>query len=173
MEQSRLTLRRFELSDLDDFLKWASDPRVTRYLRWDAVASKGEALSLLEKKFVSHPWRLSVCLDGRSTGYVSARPGTGDDRCRVHVSYAIAAEHWGKGVATAALRMALPRVFGEFLEVRRVEALVEVENGASARVLEKVGFVKEGLLRKYCYCKGEIKDMFIYSFLVTDLDTLL
>jgi RimJ/RimL family protein N-acetyltransferase len=37
-------------------------------------------------------------------------------------------------------------------------------------VLEKVGFLREGLLRKYGFCKGEIRDMFIYSFLVTDMN---
>ncbi|KAI4373939.1 hypothetical protein MLD38_011996 [Melastoma candidum] len=102
MEQSLLFLRirRLELSGVDDFLKWASDPRVTRYLR----------------------------------------PGTGDGRCRAHMSYAIVAEHWGKGVATTALRMVVPRVFGEFPEVCRVEAFVEVGNWASERVLEKVGW---------------------------------
>lgn len=172
MEPTGLTLRPFELSDVHDFFKWASNPQVTRYLRWDTVTSKEEALSLLERTFMTHPWRRSICLDGRSIGYVSVRQGSGDERCRAHVSYAIAAEHWGKGIAMATLKMAVPRVFSEFPELRRVEALVEVENGASQRVLEKVGFFKEGLLRKYGYCKGEIKDMIVYSLLDTDLNEL-
>ena len=78
------------------------------------------------------------------------------------------AEHWGQGIVTTALRMAVPMVFEEFPEVVRLEALVEVEKKGSQRVLEKVGFVKEGMLRKYGFCKGEIRDFLIYSFLDAD-----
>ena len=49
MDSSRLSLRPFKLSDVDDFLKWASDDRVTRYLRWDSITSREEALTYLEK----------------------------------------------------------------------------------------------------------------------------
>lgn len=74
MDSSRLSLRPFKLSDVDDFLKWASDDRVTRYLRWDSITSREEALTYLEKVAIPHPWRRSICLDDRSIGYVSIRP---------------------------------------------------------------------------------------------------
>lgn len=168
MDFSRISLRPFNLSDADDFLDWASDDRVTRYLRWNTITSKDEALAYIENVAIPHPWRRAICLDGRSIGYVSIKPGSGDDRCRAHVSYAVGAEHRGRGIAGAALRMALGLVFKEFSDLVRLEALVEVENWASQRVLEKVGFIKEGLLRKYGFCKGEIRDMFIFSLLSTD-----
>ncbi|KAJ7980018.1 Acetyltransferase (GNAT) domain protein [Quillaja saponaria] len=169
MDSSRVSLRPFKLSDVDDFLKWASDDRVTRYLRWNSVTSREEAWTYLDKVAIPHPWRQSICLDDCSIGYVSVKPESGDSRCKAHVSYAVGAGHWGQGIATEALRMAIPRVFDQFPELLRLEALVEVENKGSQRVLEKVGFVKEGLLRKYGYCKGEIRDMFIYSFLLGDM----
>lgn len=84
------------------------------------------------------------------------------------MGYAVGSEYWGLGIATAALKMAIPRVFETFPFVVRLEALVEEENVGSQRVLEKVGFVREGFLRKYCFNKGEIRDMFIYSFLRTE-----
>ena len=77
-------------------------------------------------------------------------------------------DYWGQGIVTAALKIAVSKVFKEFPDLVRIEAMVEVENKGSQKVLEKVGFLKEGLLRKYGFCKGEIRDMFIYSFLVTD-----
>ncbi|XP_068334105.1 uncharacterized protein [Pyrus communis] len=168
MESSRISLRPFRVSDADDFLKWASDDKVTRYLRWNTITSREEALTYIEKVAIPHPWRQSICLDDHSIGYVSVKPEAGDDKCRAHVSYAVSAEYWGQGIAKQALRMAMSRVFKEFPCLVRVEALVEVENKGSQMVLEKVGFVKEGLLRKYGYCKGEIRDMFIYSFLSAD-----
>lgn len=169
MDSSRISLRPFELSDIDEFLTWASDDRVTRYLRWNTITSRKEALTYIEKVAIPHPWRRSICLDNRSIGYISIRPESGDDRCRAHVSYAVGMDYWGQGIVAIALKMALPAVFKEFPDLLRIEALVEVENKGSQRVLEKVGFLTEGLLRKYGFCKGEIRDMFIYSFLVTDI----
>lgn len=168
MDSSRLSLRPFKLSDVDDFLKWASDDRVTRYLRWDSITSREEALTYLEKVAIPHPWRRSICLDDRSIGYVSIRPESRDDRCRAHISYVVGTDYWGQGIVTTALKIAVSKVFKVFPDLVRIEAMVEVENKGSQKVLEKVGFLKEGLLRKYGFCKGEIRDMFIYSFLVTD-----
>lgn len=168
MDPSRISLRPFNLSDVDDFLLWASDDRVTRYLRWDTITSREEALAYLEKVAIPNPWRRSICLDDRSIGYISIEPESGDDRCRALIGYAAAAEYWGQGMATVALKMAVPKVFDEIPDMVRLHALIELENQASQRVLEKVGFVKEGLLRKYRFCKGEIRDMFVYSFLSTD-----
>ncbi|KAK3190076.1 hypothetical protein Dsin_029637 [Dipteronia sinensis] len=170
MDSSRISLRPFKLSDVDDFLIWASDDRVTRYLRWNSITAKEDALTYLEHVVIPHSWRRSICLDDRSIGYISIKPGSGDDdRYRARVGYAVAAEYWGQGIVTMALKLAISKVFEDMRELLvRLEALVEVENKGSQRVLEKVGFQKEGLLRKYGFCKGEIRDMFVYSFLSTD-----
>ncbi|GAV89945.1 Acetyltransf_3 domain-containing protein [Cephalotus follicularis] len=169
MDAARISLRPFKVSDVDDFLKWGGDNRVTRYLRWDTISSREEALAYLEKVAIPHPWRRSICLDDHSIGYVSIKPETGDDRCRARVSYALATQYWGQGIVTIALKMAVSNVFNEFPGLVRLEALVEADNKGSQRVLQKVGFLKEGLLRKYGFCKGEIRDMFVFSLLLTDV----
>ncbi|MBA0768386.1 hypothetical protein Gotri_017188 [Gossypium trilobum] len=169
MDPSRISLRQFRLPDVDDFLKWASDDKVTRYLRWNTITSREEALSYLQKVAIPQTYRRSICLDDRSIGYVSIKPGSGNDKSRARLGYAVSAEYWGQGIATAALKMAVANAFTEYQRLVRVEALVEVENVGSQRVLEKVGFLKEGLLRKYGFCKGAIRDMIVYSFLSTDM----
>ncbi|KAK7308036.1 hypothetical protein VNO77_41627 [Canavalia gladiata] len=166
MYHSRISLRPFKPSDADDFFKWASDDRVTRYLRWNSITSIEEALAYIEKVAMPHPWRKSICLYDRCIGYVSVKPETGDYRCKAHVSYAVAAEYWGQGIVTEALKRAIPAAFEQFPQVLRLEALVELENKGSQKVLHKLGFVTEGVLRKYAFCKGEIKDFLICSFLV-------
>ncbi|KAL3812597.1 hypothetical protein ACJIZ3_013865 [Penstemon smallii] len=165
MDSSRISLRPFKLSDTDDFLKWASDDKVTQYLRWNTITSREEALSYIHDVAMPHPWRHSICLDDRSIGYISIKPESGIDRHRAHVSYAIGSDHWGQGIVTTAMRMAIPLGFKKFPFLVRLEALVEEDNLGSQRVLEKVGFKREGLLRKYGFNKGEIRDMLIYSFL--------
>ncbi|XP_059630418.1 uncharacterized protein LOC132273476 [Cornus florida] len=168
MDSSRISVRPFKLSDADDFFSWAKDDRVTHYLRWKAIASREEALEYLKNVAMPHPWRRSICLDDHSIGYISIRPESGDNKHRAHIGYAIGAEYWGQGIVTMALKMAISSVFKEFSYLVRIEALVEVENKGSQRVLEKVGFQKEGFLRKYGFNKGEIRDMLMYSFLVSD-----
>ncbi|KAL6956515.1 hypothetical protein U1Q18_042435 [Sarracenia purpurea var. burkii] len=168
MDSSKISLRPFKVSDADDFLSWAKDERVTHYLRWGPITTGEDAVKHLKEVAIPHPWRRSICVDDRSIGYVSIRPRPRNDRHRAHLGYAISADFWGKGIMTAALKMAISSVFMDVPYLVRVEGMVEEENKRSQRVLEKVGFRKEGLLRKYGFNRGEIKDMFVYSFLSTD-----
>jgi RimJ/RimL family protein N-acetyltransferase len=64
--------------------------------------------------------------------------------------------------------MAIAQGLKEFPDVIRFQALVELENKASQRVLEKLGFLREGVLRKYSLNKGKSRDMVMYSLLSTD-----
>lgn len=168
MDSARISLRPFKISDAENFLIWASDERVTRFLRWPTITSRDEALTYIQQVAIPHPWRQSICMDDICIGYVSIKPELGNDQHRAHVSYALSAEYWGLGITSIALKMAMAMVFEKFSYLVRIEALLEEENRGSQRVLEKVGFKKEGLLRKYGYNKGEIRDMIMYSFLLTD-----
>ncbi|CAF1931114.1 unnamed protein product [Brassica oleracea] len=126
-------LRPFDLSDAEDVLKWAGDDDVTRYLRWTSVKTVEEARQHILQTAIPHPWRRSICLlkDGRSIGCVSVRPHTGDGRCRADLGYAVSRQFWGRGIATAAVRMAVEQAFEIFPEVVRLQAVVEVENKES------------------------------------------
>ncbi|XVF57303.1 hypothetical protein PTKIN_Ptkin06aG0194500 [Pterospermum kingtungense] len=153
VDLSKVTLRPFKLEDADDFLLFA--------------VSKEEALAHIKDVCIPHPWRRSICIDDRSIGFVSIFPYSGDDRCRANFGYGVAVKYWGHGIATKAVTMVVSQFFVDFPEVVRLEAFVDVENKASQRVVEKAGFQKEGMLRKYEYLKGKLRDLFLYSFLST------
>ena len=72
------------------------------------------------------------------------------------------------GITTRAVKMAISEGLKEFPDVVRLQALVELENKASQRVLDKLGFLKEGTLWRYSFNKGEIRDVVMYSLLSTD-----
>ncbi|EXC10341.1 putative N-acetyltransferase YoaA [Morus notabilis] len=165
---SEITLRPFNLTDVDGLMSYAGDDQVTRKLRWKTLTSKDEALTFIKDVCILRPWRRSICIDDRSISFISVFPGSGDDRCKADIGYGVAPKYWGQGVATRAVEMALPLVFKDLPEVVRLQAFVFVENKASQRVLEKAGFQKEGLLRSYCFIKGVLRDLFVYSFLSTD-----
>lgn len=154
VDLSRISLRPFKMSDVDDFLIWAGDDQVTRNLRWKTCGSREEALAFIRDVCIPHPWRRSICLDDRSIGFVSVYPWSGDERCKADIGYAIGTNYWGQGIATKALMTAVPQVFKDFNELLRLQAFVDVENKASQRVLEKAGFLREGVLRKYTFLKG-------------------
>ncbi len=74
----------------------------------------------------------------------------------------------GRGYMTAALRVLLPSLFGE-LHLHRIEAACIPTNAASIRVLEKCGFVREGLARRYLCINGVWQDHLLFGLLHEDL----
>ncbi|MCB0833758.1 MAG: GNAT family N-acetyltransferase [Bacteroidetes bacterium] len=80
------------------------------------------------------------------------------------IGYSVSQKHHQKGYGTEALQMMLRKVFLE-AGLYRVEAKCAVDNVASARLLEKVGFQKEGTLREYFNIRGRRCDHFMYSVL--------
>lgn len=71
---------------------------------------------------------------------------------------------WGHGYATEAARALLRWAF-DTLDLNRVQAETDTGNAASARVLEKLGFVREGTLREDCVVNGEVSDSWVYGLI--------
>ncbi|XP_054804337.1 uncharacterized protein LOC129307413 [Prosopis cineraria] len=165
MDLTRITIRPFKLSDVDDFMLWAGDEQVTQNTRMDSIRSREEALTFIRDVCIPHPWRRSICIDERCIGMVSVSPCSGDERCRAELGYVVAASFWGQGIGTKVVNMAVSQAFAQFPDLLRLEALVDSRNKASQRVLEKAGFLREGLLRNYAIVKGLVRDVCIYSFL--------
>ncbi|KAH7661500.1 Acyl-CoA N-acyltransferase protein, partial [Dioscorea alata] len=147
---------------------WASDDKVSHFCSWNTFTDKNTLIDHIEKTILPHPWFRAICLNGRPVGAILFTPATGNDSCRGELGYMLASQQWGKGVMTKAVKLAVKSVFEEMKGLERVEALVDVENKGSLKVLEKVGFLKEGVLRKYFVLRGRTRDMVMFSFLSTD-----
>lgn len=83
------------------------------------------------------------------------------------IGYWIGEPHARRGYMTAALRVLLPTLFGE-LNLHRVEAACIPNNAASIRVLEKCGFTREGLARRYLCINGVWQDHLLFGLLHDD-----
>ncbi len=81
---------------------------------------------------------------------------------KAEIGYWLAEQHWGKGIMTRAVRLVCSFGVNE-LNLRRIYAPVFVDNKASARVLEKAGFSREGLMRKLEKKDGRLIDAFTYA----------
>lgn len=149
LSSERLSYRRPKAEDLENVLAgYASDGEVTKYLSWPTHRSPADTQFFLD--FSDGQWNESpagpylIEAEGKligSTGLAFPTP------YRATTGYAFAKEAWGKGYATEALKamVELARQLG----VHRLETICHVDHGPSARVLEKGGFVREGLLRRH------------------------
>jgi ribosomal-protein-alanine N-acetyltransferase len=81
---------------------------------------------------------------------------------RAEIGYWLAKPYWGRGIMTAVVRRACEFAFAEFGLVK-IEAHVFAENLASAKVLEKCGFVQEGYLRKHFLKEGKYLDVRLFA----------
>lgn len=164
MNPQSIQLRALAGTDVEAFLTWATDDEVTRSLMWNSYQNKEEALSFLVNIAEKHPWFKAVCVDGNVIGSITLDKGKGIHACKAEVGYVISKAHWSKGYATRALQEAVRVGFGE-LDVSRIEAFVDPDNIASARALEKAGFICEGTLMSCVIHKGVVRDRLLYSHL--------
>ncbi|MBB4104366.1 GNAT family N-acetyltransferase [Allorhizobium borbori] len=84
------------------------------------------------------------------------------------IGYWMGAQHAGHGHMFAAVALVIPYIF-EGLRLHRIEAACIPENERSIRLLEKSGFVQEGLLRKYLKINGEWRDHLMFSLISEDV----
>ncbi|KAF0910042.1 hypothetical protein E2562_001281 [Oryza meyeriana var. granulata] len=164
-----VTLRPLGLADADDFMAWASDDRVIRFLKRPLCATREQAVAQIRDTVLGHPWFRAICVAGRPVGQVSVWPYADEGGHRANLGYALARDLWGRGIAAAAISMVVTRVFDELPGLERLEAVTDVENVRPQRVLEKAGFKREGVLRRYIVRRGgEVSDAVIYSFLASE-----
>jgi ribosomal-protein-alanine N-acetyltransferase len=81
---------------------------------------------------------------------------------RAEISYDLSPEYWGRGVMLKSIK-AILRFADLSLGIIRVQATVITDNDRSIKVLERCGFIKEGLLQKYEVVEGEHKDYYMYG----------
>ncbi|KAI3993067.1 hypothetical protein MKX01_009810 [Papaver californicum] len=159
MGKPEISLRLIDLFDVDDFMVWVTDDRVSHFCRWDTYTSKVDSLDFMRNIVIPHPWFKAICIDNKPIGAISVEAKGGEDRCRGEIGYVLASEHLGKGIATLAVKMVMETIFKDWLHLERLEGFVDVENMGSQKVLEKAGFMKDGVFRKYVILKGTTRDM--------------
>lgn len=86
---------------------------------------------------------------------------------RAEIGYELHPDYWRKGLAKEAVYAVIDHSFNE-LGIKRMGALVFPENKVSAGMLQKMGFLKEGLLRAYLHQEGRSHDSFMFSLLKTE-----
>lgn len=151
IETNRLLLRKPLASDAVSILtRYAGDVEVTRYVGWPTHRSIADTHAFLAwsdaewARWPAGPYLIFSRADHRLLGSTGLAFET---EYRAATGYVFARNAWGKGYATEALE-AMVKLARE-LGVRRLYALCHPDHRASWRVLEKCGFQREAILRRY------------------------
>ena len=172
LETDRLVLRKLGEDDAADIFEYASDPEVTKYLIWQAHKSIDDSRAFVKfaldryLKLEVAPWGILHKQDNRIIGtcdYISWIAPHG----RAEIGYAMSRPYWGRGLMTEAVREIIGYGFRE-KHLNRIQAVCDVPNIGSARVLEKVGMNFEGILRKYIHQHNGFHDVKMYAVLRED-----
>lgn len=169
LRTERLVLRPFADSDREAVTALFTNPRVMRY--WDAPPwrepERAErflaAARQLQEDGDGARLAIERAVDGRFVGQAALFKWNPTYRS-AGVGYALDDTSWGQGYATEAMRALLQWAW-DTLPLNRLQAEIDTRNGASARVLEKLGFRLEGTLREDCIVDGEVSDSGVYGLL--------
>ncbi len=159
-------LRPWRRSDRAALLQYADDRRVWRNLRdhfphpYTAHDADEWLAHAADEPTPEGTWAVEV--DGVAAGTVSLHRGRADEGCGAEIGYWIGEPFWGRGIATAAVRAATEAALAE-PGLYRVFAAVFAWNPASMRVLEKAGYLREGVMVRATFKDGVLVDRVLYA----------
>lgn len=172
LDATRVRLRWLTGRDVDALFAVFSDERMMRYWSSTAMKERSEAEALLariHRQFADKSgfqWGVERKADGEILGtctLFNVHPGN----MRAEVGYCLRSPHWGQGYMGEALGRLIDYSFGT-LKLRRLEADVDPGNASSLRILHRMGFRREGLLRERWNVGGEIQDSVVLGLLARE-----
>jgi RimJ/RimL family protein N-acetyltransferase len=169
LHTARLLLRPFTEADTDAIFALLSNPRVLRY--WDTPPWSERAQAerfivrckQMEQEGSGVRLVIECAADGLFIGWCLLINWNPDFRSAL-LGYCLDESAWGQGFATEAASALLQWAF-DTLDLNRVQSNCDTRNTASGRVLEKLGFVREGTLREDCIVNGDVSDSWVYGLL--------
>jgi RimJ/RimL family protein N-acetyltransferase len=172
LEGDRIRLRPCREDDLPAFFAMRSDPRLMRHGSHPPWTHIDEARTRFESNLHGNDsarqlyWAIADRADDRMIGDVALFHINAAQRM-AEIGYMLQVASWGKGLAREATALALDHAF-DGLGLRRIEADIDPRNLASCRLAERLGFVREGLLRERWEVAGEVCDTAFHGLLAKD-----
>lgn len=168
----RLRLRESREDDAPALFAIHSDPQVMRYWScpaWTRPAQAEQKLAEIRRQRRELDILVWAIADARSDLLIgsSAVFAMNLEQGRAEIGYSLHRDWQGRGLASEALRMILRHLF-DGMGLRRIEADIDPRNLASCRLVERLGFVREGTLRERWQVNGECADSALYGLLRRD-----
>lgn len=166
IEDEGFVLRPWQAADLDSLVLHANDEAVSRTVsdRFPFPYTKQDAEEFLHEPAKPPAIVLAIEIDGVAVGGIDVRPGAAEFRIGGEIGYWLARRYWGRGIMSRVVACWCRYLFAEH-GFERLQAAVFANNPGSARVLEKAGFQREGILRRAVIKHGRILDLWMYAML--------
>ena len=167
LETERLILRRVLPSDVKEMFELRSNPETMKYIPRPLLTNHEEALAhikMMEDKIETNEginWAITIKGDDKMLGVIGhyrIKP----EHYRAEVGYMILPEYHGKGITTEAVQCVVDYGFNT-MQLHSIEGVIDPENDASQRVLQKCGFVKEAHFKENEFYDGKFIDAVVYS----------
>ena len=172
METARLRLRRFTPADASALAAYRSDPEVSRYQSWESPVPLAEAERLAARFSAGDPrgpgW-FQYAVERRDVPGLIGDVGVwrSEDGRQAELGFTFAPRFQGHGYATEAVARTVEFLLAEE-ELHRVSAGCDARNVRSAKLLERVGFRREGHLVQSMWLKGEWTDDVLFGLLASE-----
>jgi ribosomal-protein-alanine N-acetyltransferase len=169
LETERFYLRRISKEDANEIFALRSNKEIMKYVPRPLAKTKENALehiAMIDEKIENNEginWAITLKNDPKLIGIIGLfriHP----EHFRSEIGYMLLPGHHGKGVVTEAVKEAVKYGFST-MKLHSIEAIIDPDNFASERVLQKSGFVKEAHLKENEYYEGRFLDTVIYSIL--------
>ena len=172
LSSPRLRLREVRDDDAAALFAIHSDARVMRYWSypaWTELAQAEQKIADIQRQRRELDMLVWAIADADTDLLIGSSAIFYMDltQARAEIGYSLHPDWQGRGLASEALQLVLSHVFNE-LGLRRVEADIDPRNLPSCRLVERFGFIREGLLRERWHVNGEICDSAIYGLLRQD-----
>lgn len=158
-------IRDWRRGDEWDLVQSANNPNVSRYLtdRFPSPYTLQDAYAWIDLNEAKRDnTNFAVEVGAGVAGGIGYTLGSYETRLTASIGYWLAEPFWGRGIATAALKAMTEYMFAMHM-LRRISSVVMAPNLASARVLEKGGYVREGVMRNGVVKHGAVYDLLLYS----------
>jgi RimJ/RimL family protein N-acetyltransferase len=158
-------------------MAYRNDPQVARYQGWVSVSEPAARL------FIADMQRSAPGQPGEWFQFAIERKGTGEliGDCALHreskeprqaeIGFTLARDYQGQGYASEAVGRMIDYAFRRF-KLHRVFAVTDARNTASAKLLERLGFRREGHFIQNSWFKGAWSDEFLYAILREEWERL-
>ncbi|GAE32185.1 GNAT family N-acetyltransferase [Halalkalibacter hemicellulosilyticus] len=176
LETERLQLRKMKTSDAPYLFNIWSDPTVTRYMNISDFESVEQATAMIThlNQLANEHQAIRYSIILQKTGDIIGSCGFNHfdfTNERAEIGYELGKHYWGQGYANEAISTIIDYGFKE-LALNRIEAKVELENESSVKLLKRLNFTYEGLLRQVEKYEGAFHDLALYSTLACEQTNL-
>ena len=159
-----MNLRIVEKEDLPMISEWFSKPEVFGEYNPLVQMAKTDVEKSYEKRSFDQAEFFIEGKDGRKLGYIWHFNVIHPAGRILEIGYFLVPSERGKGYCTEAVNLIVDYLFLS-KNIERIQAMTDLRNVGSQKVLEKSGFKKEGTIRKGVFARGEYGDWFLYSIL--------